>query len=50
MFGDVFSKFERYRKYQKTVKELTNMTDRDLFDIGIHRADIKNVARLHAGK
>lgn len=47
---DIFSKYERYRQYKQTVKELNNMTDRDLFDIGIHRTEIRSVARECAKK
>ena len=33
------------KKYRQTVRELSNMTDRELRDIGICRADIRRIAR-----
>jgi uncharacterized protein YjiS (DUF1127 family) len=35
----------RRRKYKATLNELREMTDRDLADIGLHRALIQEVAR-----
>ena len=32
-------------KYRRTVRELSQMSDRELRDIGIHRADIRRIAR-----
>lgn len=34
-----------HARYRKTVKELTQLTDRDLADLGIHRSDIARVAK-----
>ena len=31
-------------KYQRTVKELESLTDRDLNDLGISRCDIRRIA------
>lgn len=36
-----------YREYQKTFAELDGLSDRDLADIGINRADIADIARTH---
>jgi uncharacterized protein YjiS (DUF1127 family) len=33
------------KKYNRTVKELRSLSDRELSDIGIIRCDIKSVAR-----
>ena len=39
-----------YMRYRRTIKELSNLSNRDLADIGISRCDIHNVATqsLHA--
>ncbi|MDX0995117.1 DUF1127 domain-containing protein [Sinorhizobium medicae] len=34
-----------WRKYRQTVNELGRMTNRELDDLGINRADIRSVAR-----
>ena len=38
---------ERRRNYRRTFTELSSLSDRDLADLGLSRADIPNVA---AGK
>lgn len=38
----------RWFLYRTTVRELSELTDRDLNDLGINRADIEFVARKHA--
>ena len=35
----------QYRAYRSTVDELAMLTDRELADLGIHRADIHAVAQ-----
>ena len=35
--------------YRKTMYELGQLTNRDLADLGINRADIEFIARKHAG-
>ncbi len=46
--ADLRSRFAIWRKrngaYRKTVRELSQMTDRELADIGLHRANIRDVA------
>ncbi|MBO9123693.1 MULTISPECIES: DUF1127 domain-containing protein [unclassified Rhizobium] len=37
--------FNNWRKYRQTVTELGRMTNRELHDLGIDRADIQRVAR-----
>ena len=34
----------KHRLYRQTLSELASLTDRDLADLGIHRADIRDVA------
>ncbi len=37
--------WERYRLYRRTLRELRQLDDRDLIDIGIHPADVERIAR-----
>lgn len=37
--------FNNWRKYRQTCNELNRMTDRELNDIGVMRADIARIAR-----
>jgi uncharacterized protein YjiS (DUF1127 family) len=45
MLDTVVSKLRSYRKYQKTYRELSRLTARELDDLGISRADIPVIAR-----
>lgn len=45
----IAKKFSDWRKYRETVSELGRMTDRELGDLGIGRADIRRVARTAVG-
>ena len=38
-------RLEQYRAYRSTVSELTMLTDRELNDLGISRADIRSIAQ-----
>ncbi|MFS8110611.1 DUF1127 domain-containing protein [Rhizobium jaguaris] len=42
---NVARSFNNWRKYRQTVAELGRMSTRELDDLGIGRADIRNVAR-----
>lgn len=48
-FGDLratlAARVARYRTYRQTLDELAALSDRDLADLGLHRADIRGVAR-----
>ena len=35
----------QYRAYRSTVSELAMLTDRELADLGMHRADIRDIAQ-----
>lgn len=37
--------FDDWRRYRRTVSELSRMSDRELSDIGIARGDIRQIAR-----
>lgn len=46
---NIAKKLTTWRKYRETVNELGRMTDRELSDLGIGRADIRRVARTAVG-
>lgn len=41
-------RYREWRLYRQTVEELRVCTDRDLADMGMHRSDIRSVARQAA--
>lgn len=46
---NIAKKLNNWRKYRETVTELGRMSDRELSDLGIGRADIRRVARTAVG-
>lgn len=46
---NIAQKITTWRKYRETVNELGRMSDRELNDLGIGRADIRRVARTAVG-
>ena len=44
----ILSKVRAYRRYRETVRELSQLTDRELDDLGITRFEIDAIAREHA--
>jgi len=46
---NIAKKISSWRKYRETVTELGRMSDRELTDLGIGRADIRRVARTAVG-
>jgi len=42
---NIREKLAQYVQYRQTVRELTSLSNRQLSDLGIARADIKAVAR-----
>jgi uncharacterized protein YjiS (DUF1127 family) len=42
---DIFGRFRDWRAYRQTIKELSALSNRELNDLGISRADIPYVAR-----
>jgi uncharacterized protein YjiS (DUF1127 family) len=44
----ILSKVRAYLRYRETVRELAQLTDRELDDLGINRFQIESIAREHA--
>jgi uncharacterized protein YjiS (DUF1127 family) len=44
----ILSKVRAYMRYRDTVRELSQLTDRELDDLGISRFQIDSIAREHA--
>jgi uncharacterized protein YjiS (DUF1127 family) len=44
----ILSKVRAYLRYRDTVRELSQLSDRELDDLGISRFQIDNIARQHA--
>jgi uncharacterized protein YjiS (DUF1127 family) len=45
MTPDLINRFQRWRRYRTTVRELQNLSTRELNDLGLGRGDINRVAR-----
>ena len=45
----ILQKIRAYRLYRETVRELSQLSDRDLEDVGVGRFEIETVARQHSG-
>ena len=43
----ILSKVRSYLRYRETLRELSQLTDRELDDLGISRFEIENVVREH---
>ena len=41
---DLRTRFDKYKVYRTTLRELSQLGDRDLADLGLHRSDIRTVA------
>ena len=44
----ILSRVRAYLRYRETVRELAQLTDRELDDLGINRFQIESIAREHA--
>ena len=44
-FKSIAEKLSAWRRYRDAVRELSQMSDRDLCDIGIRRGDIETIVR-----
>lgn len=47
MFISIIRAFRAFRDYQRNVSELSQLSDRELADIGLDRSDIPRVASGH---
>ena len=45
MFNTLKTRYSRWQRYSRTVKELEALSNRDLADLGIVRSDIGRIAR-----
>lgn len=50
MFESIAKNYRQWRTYRDTVDELNRLSNRDLNDLGISRADITFVARKAANR
>ena len=41
----IYTAFNNWRTQRKTIAELSQLTDKELYDIGIHRSNIYSVAK-----
>jgi uncharacterized protein YjiS (DUF1127 family) len=48
MLTSIARVFQAWRRYDEALNELSHLSDRELADIGVSRADIKRLAREHA--
>ena len=46
---NVLASYKTWRKYRETCGELMRLTNRELNDLGINRADITQIAKQTAG-
>ena len=46
---DLVASFRSWRKYRETCAELSRLSNRELSDLGIARADIERVAKRAVG-
>jgi uncharacterized protein YjiS (DUF1127 family) len=46
----ITEKFSAWRRYREAVRELSDLTNRELSDIGIAREEIYAIAREHAAR
>ena len=42
---EIAHKIQEWRRYRASIRELTRLTDRELHDLGIVRADIEHIAK-----
>jgi uncharacterized protein YjiS (DUF1127 family) len=46
---NILASYKNWRKYRETYGELMRLTNRELNDLGINRADISQIAKQTAG-
>ena len=47
-FGTIAQSIKRYRTYQTTLSELNALGEREVLDLGLNRADFREIARKAA--
>ena len=45
----ITARFSAWRRYRTSVRELSQLSDRELYDLGLSRADIEPIARKTSG-
>jgi uncharacterized protein YjiS (DUF1127 family) len=45
MFNTLKTRYSRWQRFNRTVRELQGLSNRDLADLGISRSDIGRIAR-----
>ncbi len=45
----IAAKVKAWMRYRETLRELSQLSDRELTDLGIARWEIQRIARVHAG-
>ena len=50
MFASIVRLIREWRRYKRSMRELSRLGDRDLADIGISRSDIERIAWASAHK
>ena len=45
MTHSIFGKYQQWRRFRRTYRELSTLTDRELNDLGISRFDLQRVAK-----
>lgn len=49
-FADIATRYRSYRLYRETLNELSSLSNRELADLGLHRSQIREVARTAAAR
>lgn len=44
-FSKISQRFAKYQKYRETLAELNSLSDREIHDLGVSRANIRDIAR-----
>lgn len=44
----LLAKLRAWLRYRETISELSRLSDRELYDLGIDRSEIETVARMHS--
>ena len=50
LWSGLSARIEWYRHYRRTMDELSQLSDRDLADMGMHRSLIRDIAREAADR